>query len=133
MTQLWLDESCETEAVSIASVIPCGFVTVSEGLQQRIDRKLGYFGQARFAFFYYEPRGSEVVWNDGRTYGFGSGGWITYMDEILPLGRRYGADLGSDEGAGSHVLVLDRMLCQAYFAERECAETLVTEQYDCAA
>ena len=108
--------------------VPSDFVPVCQFLNKSIERKLGYFRQARFVFFYYEPRGGEVVWNDGQTYGFGCGGWMTFLDEIAPLGRQQGVNLGSSDEAGDHVLVVDRKLKQAWFADRDSAESLVAEQ-----
>ena len=49
--------------------VPSTFIELSERLRS-MDRRLGYYGQERFVFFYYEPRGEEVIWNDGRSYGF---------------------------------------------------------------
>src|SRR3954454_8905649 len=56
-----------------------------------LDRALGYFGEARYVCFRYEPRGEEVVWNDGRTYGFGSGGWQPFLGHVIPAARECGA------------------------------------------
>jgi hypothetical protein len=126
MATLMLERQVDTEAA--ASAFPSSFVAVSECLQQGIDRRLGYFGNARFVFFYYEPRGSEVVWNDGRSYGFGSGGWLFFLDEIVSLADRYGVEVGDDHKAGEHVLVIDRRLREAFFADREQAEAVVGKQ-----
>ena len=114
---------------AMAGAVPSDFVPVHQCLQHSIERKLGYFRQARFVYFYYEPRGGEVVWNDGRSYGFGSGGWMMFLDEIAPLGRKQGVNLGSDDAAGDHVLVIDRELKQSWFALRDAAESLVDEQH----
>jgi hypothetical protein len=103
-------------------------VQLPHGLSRSIDRKLGYMGHARLVSFHYEPRGEEVVWNDGRSYGFGSGGWLAFGDEIAPLAERYGVDLGSDDGPGDHVLVIDRSTRHAYFAQRAAAEAIVAGQ-----
>ncbi len=114
---------------SSSSDVPPGFPTMSERLQQAIDpRRLGYFGQSRFVFFYYEPRGEEVVWNDGRTYGFGYGGWLAFQDEVAPLAAQFGADVGDGQRRGDHVLVIDRQLNVAYFADRTVAERFVGAQ-----
>ena len=111
------------------SVVPAGFRTLGERQQQWIDpRRLGYFGRNRFVFFYFEPRGEEVVWNDGHSYGFGTGGWMTFHDEVESLDAAYGADVGSEHRAGQHALVVDRELGRAYFADRSVAERFVRSQ-----
>ena len=111
-----------------ASVIPPGFLRLDQRVQQRIDRALGYFGQQRFVFFYFEPRGEEVVWNDGNSYGFATGAWVTFDRKILPLARSHGANLNQTGGQGEHVLLIDRMTGQAYFAPRQSAEEFVTSR-----
>lgn len=95
-----------------------------------VERKLGYFGQARFVLFYYEPRGEEVLWKDSWSYGFGTGAWAYFMDQVVPLARRYGVDLGSSEGSGSEVLIIDRFNGRAYFADRKSAERFLARQRD---
>jgi hypothetical protein len=87
-----------------------------------LDRVLGYFGNARFVCFRYEPRGEEVVWNDGQSYGFGSGGWQAFHQYVAPAARMCGADDLAD------VLVLDRTDRRAYFASRAAAEAFVARQ-----
>src|SRR5687768_7130076 len=87
-------ESAAAAADSFVSAVPPGFLRLTGRLQQRIDRALGYFGQARFVFFYFGPRGEEVVWNDGHSYGFATGGWKTFGDKILPLAHAQGLNLG---------------------------------------
>jgi hypothetical protein len=132
MVKLWLDVPPEAEAVSIASTTPTppGFVSVGECLPQGLDRRLGYFGQARFVFFYYEARGSEVVWNDGLSYGFSCGGWIPFTQELAPLARQYNMELGSDHNPAADALVLDLKLKRAYFAPRSLAKQLVLNQHE---
>ena len=106
-----------------------GFHRLAERLRQVIDpQRLGYFGKSRFVFFYYEPRGEEVVWNDGRTYGFSCGGWRVFCDEVVPLAARHGVDVGDHQRRGDQVLVVDRELRQAYFADRSIAERFVGTQ-----
>jgi hypothetical protein len=104
--------------------VPSTFIELSERLRS-MDRRLGYFGQERFVFFYYEPRGEEVIWNDGRSYGFASGGWGAFMHEIARLGKRYGVNLGTEGTSNTHVLVLDRQSQQTYFAEEWEAEGFI--------
>jgi len=103
-------------------------VELPDCLPRSIDRQLGYAGNARLVFFYFEPRGEEVMWNDGRSYGFGFGGWLAFGDEIAPLAARYGVDLGSESGPAKHVLVIDRNTSHAYFAPRAQAEAVVSGQ-----
>ena len=105
----------------VSDALPPGFLALSERLPPYLDRSLGYVGDDRFVIFYYEPRGEEVVWEDGHTYGFGAGGWCAFEDLVAPLGRRHGADLGNGKSAGRDVLVLDRQRGLTYFAERGCA------------
>ena len=108
---------------------PASLVELSSCLEQCIDRKLGYVGSQRFVYFYYEPRGEEVIWNDGQSYGFGFGGWLTFTDQISPLGQRYGITLGDSHHRGEHVLVIDRELRHAYFADKQCAQAVVADQH----
>ena len=119
-------ESAAAVADSFVSAVPPGFLKLTGRLQQRIDRALGYFGQARFVFFYFEPRGEEVVWNDGHSYGFATGGWKTFGEKILPLAQ--GMNVGQTSGRADHVLLIDRVRAHAYFAPRGEAESLVAEQ-----
>lgn len=121
-----------SQVPSVTEVAPPDFLTplagfdrLSERVLQWIDRKLGYFGASRFVFFYYEPRGQEVMWNDGRSYGFGSGGWMAFGDEVAPVAARHGVDLGDESHKGRQVLLLDRTKGDAYFADRRSAERFV--------
>jgi hypothetical protein len=104
--------------------VPATFVKVSERLHL-MDRRLGYFGRERFVFFYYEPRGEEVIWNDGRSYGFASGGWAAFMHEVSRIGKRYGVNIGTQGIANTHVLMLDREEQSAYFAQEWEAESFI--------
>jgi hypothetical protein len=112
----------------VAPTIPPGFLKLTARLQQRIDRALGYFGQSRFVFFYFEPRGEEVVWNDGRSYGFATGGWRAFGEKVIPLARNCGAHVGDADGQGNHVLLIDRITGNSYFAPRDAAQRLVAGQ-----
>lgn len=106
--------------------VPSDFVKLSEPVLAWIDRKLGYFGNDRFVLFYYEPRGEEVVWKDGRSYGFGTGAWCAFHEQIAPLFNRYAADLGKCEAPDDHALVIDRQTRRAYFAQRQKAEEFLS-------
>lgn len=105
-----------------------GFTRVSEPLVPWIARDLGYFGRARFVCFYYEPRGDEVIWRDGQSYGFGTGGWSLFTDKIAPVARAYGAQVGSSQSFATDVLLIDRSTGEAYFAERKRAEQFLARQ-----
>lgn len=108
---------------------PADFIPLPEPLSGWTDRSLGYVGDARFVMFRYEPRGEEVVWNDGETYGFGAGGWCDFLDRVAPLADRSGVNLGLGWGGptpATAVLVLDRHSGAAYFASRRSAEQFLT-------
>lgn len=113
------------DGAGIADALPPGFLALPQRLPPYLDRSLGYVGDDRFVIFYYEPRGEEVVWEDGHTYGFGAGGWRAFEDLVAPLGKLHGADLGNAAAAGRDVLVLDRQRGLTYFAERGCARRFV--------
>jgi hypothetical protein len=87
-----------------------------------LDRKLGYFGSAPFVVFSFHPMAGEVIWNDGRSTGFGGGGWRVFLSDCAPAARRVGAQLGSQNGIGSEVLLVDRTTGNTYAVARECAE-----------
>lgn len=121
----------EVMSRTLADVLPeteQDFVSIGQQINPRIDRQLGYFGDARFVLFYYEPRGEEVIWKDGRSYGFGTGAWDTFFREIAPLAESHGVRVGDNASAGKDVLLVDRVRRSAYFAQRDRAERLVAEQ-----
>jgi hypothetical protein len=111
-----------------ASAVPPSFLKLTGRLQQRIDRTLGYFGQNRFVLFYFEPRGQEVIWNDGRSYGFAAGGWKPFTEKVIPLARAAGAHVGDCDRRGDHVLLVDRLTGHPYFAPKDQAARLVNSQ-----
>ncbi|HWE01943.1 MAG TPA: hypothetical protein VG326_05985 [Tepidisphaeraceae bacterium] len=86
-----------------------------------MDRALGYHGGDRFVCFYHEPRALEVLWRDRYSYGFSTGAWITFMDDVAPIAAHYGANVGCQGIAATHVLFIDRSAATAYFAERTLA------------
>ena len=105
--------------------LPADFVPLPGPPSGWSDRSLGYVGDARFVVFRYEPRGEEVVWDDGDTYGFGAGGWRDFLDRVAPLADRVGINLGlgwGGDAAAVAVLVLDRHSGSAYFASRRSAD-----------
>lgn len=83
-----------------------------------MDQKLGYPGRERFVVFYYEPRGEEVIWRDRRSYGFATGAWTTFKEELAPVADLYGVEVGSEVSPARHVLLIDRADHRAYFVER---------------
>ena len=105
-----------------AAQVPQEFVEVKDCLAPGIDRLLGYFGNARYVAFRYEPRAQDVIWHDERTFGIGTGGWQHFSDEVEPLSDLYGVNLGSDNRRAEHVLVCDRVRHIAYFAPQRTAE-----------
>ena len=102
--------------------IPTDFMLVADPRIAGMDRKLGYYGRARFVIFYYEARGEDVMWKDGTSCGFGSGAWRIFFDEIGPLATHFKADIGSSELAGAHALLIDREKRVGYFARRQSAD-----------
>ncbi|MFI5379132.1 MAG: hypothetical protein ACHRHE_07545 [Tepidisphaerales bacterium] len=128
MIKLRLHDPPEAETTPAAASALAGFLRLGGCLQRCIDRKLGYSGQDRFVLFHYEPRGQEVMWRDGSSYGFGSGGWQAFFDEVEPVAREHGVNVGNDTRPGDHVLVVDRVEGEAYFAERQRAQELVRRE-----
>ena len=108
--------------------LPACFKEVVELAGSALERKLGYLGNARFVVFSFHPMASEVIWNDGRSSGFGGGGWQTFLTDCVPAARRVGAHLGSRSDAGSEVLLLDRTAGNTYAVARECAEEFLARE-----
>jgi hypothetical protein len=92
------------------------FLAVMEKTVRCLDQMLGYRGKDRFVIYYYEPRGEEVVWRDSRSYGFATGAWSTFIDEVAPVAEHYKVDVGCSGVEGRHVLMIDRRDRRAYFA-----------------
>ncbi|MGE5610709.1 MAG: hypothetical protein ACM359_15775 [Bacillota bacterium] len=115
---------------SLEMALPAGSVPVWQLDHAEIDRKLGYFGQARFVGIYYERRGEEVMWGDGWSTGFGTGAWMYFLEEIAPLVALYEVNVGDNDVEGLEVLVLDRLERLAYFVDRETASHFLVEQYE---
>ena len=114
-------------ATGIAQV-PDDFVEILDCLPAQIDRQLGYFGNARFVCFRYEPRAEDVMWTDERSFGIATGAWQTFHREVGSLADLYDVHLGSDKGAGNDVLVYDRVRLVSYFAPRESAESFLARR-----
>ena len=125
MIKILFDESRNVEATPAAPAAPTRLLRLGKCLKECIDRKLGYSGEDRFVLFHYESRGQEVMWRDGRSYGFGHGGWQAFFDEVEPVAREHGISVGDDTRPADHVLVVDRVEGEAYFADRKRAQTLV--------
>ncbi|MFI5378685.1 MAG: hypothetical protein ACHRHE_05270 [Tepidisphaerales bacterium] len=118
----------ETGAHLTRAMIAPASAGVSGERLSSLDRRLGYIGERRFVFFCYEPRGEEVLWNDGRSYGFGFGGWQTFIDHVVPAAAARGLNVGSSDRPADQVLVVDRVLREACFSDRDSAEVLVARQ-----
>ncbi len=108
--------------------VPSAFQKLMENLERWVDRHLGYDGERRFVFFYYEPKNQSVVWNDGRSYGFGARAWGVFKEQIAPLGRRYRVNLGQNGSANTHVLLIDRLRQSCYLVEEWEAERFLSGQ-----
>jgi hypothetical protein len=124
-----IPEPYEVQAVASA-LLSEEFLRISDVLEPKLDRALGYRGTDRFVLFYYEPRGQEVMWQDAHSYGFAIGGWQLFLDQIAPLMDRYGVSIGSPLAHGCYALVVDRLFGNAYFAPRKLAKELVLSQVD---
>ena len=110
--------------------LPDDFVELIECLPPRSERELGYFGDARYVAFRYEPRAEDVMWRDDRSFGISTGAWQTFLDEIQPLAELYDVNVGSNGRAASHVLLIDRTRQSAYFAPRQSAEAFLARRRD---
>ena len=71
------------EAHKTPCPVPTCFRKVVEIPGSSLDRKLGYFGNAQFVVFSFHPTAGEVIWNDGRSSGFGAGGWQNFLSECV--------------------------------------------------
>ena len=101
---------------------PPEFIELVELRSASLEHRLGYFRDEPFVIFGYCPGGGEVIWKDGHSSGFGTGGWKSFLWEIAPLAARRGAFLGDERSAGTHVLWVNRLRGAAYAAPREMAE-----------
>lgn len=110
-------------------LLPSDVVELIELRSASIEHRLGYFRNEPFVMFGYCPGGGEVMWKDGHSSGFGTGGWKIFLQEIAPLAARQGASLGDLTSAGTHVLLMDRIRGTVYAAPRESAERLFSRVY----
>lgn len=101
---------------------PPDAIELPELRRAAIEHRLGYFGDQPFVVFGYCPGGGEVIWKDGRSLGFGTGGWNAFLQEFAPLAARRGASMGDLTRAGTHVLLMDRIRGDVYAVPRESAE-----------
>ena len=118
-----------TGPASQGAQVPAVFLQLTEIHATAIDHRLGYFRCQRYVIFGFCPAGGEVVWKDGLSYGFGAGGWQTFLYEIIPTATRHGVFLGNLRSAGTHVLVMDRVQDVAYAAPRAAAEAFLAAAY----
>ena len=103
-------------------IVPAGFRPLPDMEAAPAAHHLGYLREERFIIAAYHPEADAVIWKDGRQSGFGEGGWDYYFRRLLPLARRFQADLTDQEHIGQDVLVLDRQSGTVYIAPRPCAE-----------
>lgn len=108
---------------------PPGFVELIELRSVSMEQRLGYFRSDPVVIFGFCPGGGEVIWKDGHSSGFGTGGWKVFLYEIAPVAARYGRWLGSLESAGTDVLVLDRTRTTFFAASRAHAEAFLMRVY----
>jgi len=116
-----------TARLPVDALIPHDFVDVSHLLDPGLDRRLGYHRDARYVGLFYEPRGDEVIWNDGASYGFALGGWRYFADEVQRIADHHACDLGVGATAARHMLVIDRRQHTAYLAERGTAQRFLAD------
>ena len=93
-----------------------------------MDQILGYRGENRFVFYYYETRGEEVFWQDNCSCGFVTGAWSTFIDEVAPVAEHYRVDVGCAGSPATHVLLIDRRDRRAYFAIRGKAKQFLARE-----
>ena len=118
----------ESRFGGVTAQVPEDFIEVLDCLPAQIDRQLGYFGNSRFVCFRYEPRAEDVMWTDEKSCGIATGAWQTFHREVGTLADLYGVHVGSDKGAGSDVLVYDRVTLTSYFASRQSAEAFLARR-----
>jgi hypothetical protein len=116
-------------AAACIGLPPPDFIELTELRCASIERRLGYFRSEPFVIFGYCPGGGEVIWKDGHSSGFGTGGWKILLQELAPMAARHGVFLGDLTRAGTHVLVMDRTGGKIYAAPREPAEEFMAEHY----
>ena len=118
-----------TENRTLLLPLPANAIELVELRSASIEHRLGYFGDQPFVVFGYCPAGAEVIWKDGRSSGFGTGGWRAFLQEFAPLAARYGATIGDLNSVGTHVLLMDRIRRATYAVSRESAEEFLARVY----
>jgi hypothetical protein len=118
------------DAVVRDVVLPDGAVALTDLRAAAVEHGLGYFRSERFVIFGYCPGGGEVIWKDGHSSGFGTGGWRVFLEEIVPVAQRYGIGVGGVDSVGTHVLLIDRAQSAVYAVPRESAETFLAKIND---
>ena len=108
---------------------PPGAIELPELRCASIEHRLGYFGDDAVVVFGYCPGGGEVIWKDGRSSGFGTGGWRAFLQEFAPMATRRGASIGDLTSVGTHVLLMDRVGGVVYAVPRESAEDFLARAY----
>jgi hypothetical protein len=124
-----LAEMFSEPAATNDRAVPADFVEVSPLLGAGIERRFGYLRDARFVGFFYEPRGEEVIWNDGGSYGFAPGAWQIFADEVRRITETHLCRLGNSASPAKHMLVVDRVRHSAYVVDRERAERFLAKQH----
>lgn len=94
------------------------------------EEAMGYFGQARYVGFYWEPAGDELMVDDGRTSFTGEWGPFRVLmnhPATFPIFAPY--DFGSSDGYGPDMLVLDRETREASVLKVAEARRLLRDQH----
>jgi hypothetical protein len=115
----------------VESVLPCqrvSFRQILDRLPSGIDRQLGYSAAAAWVLFYFDQRAEDIIWDDGHTYGIGTGGWRVFEELIEPIAQTHHAELGSNAHA-IMAFVLNRETNSAYFVELSEARRVVRDQH----
>lgn len=118
------------DAAGHAVTIPEHFTEVLEPRLRSADRRLGYMGSQRFVIFDFSVEGGEVLWRDGHSCGFGSGGWQLFLGELASHAAQLGATLSSHDAEGTHVFIVDRLHRAAYLALRQHAQDFLEGLYE---
>jgi hypothetical protein len=108
---------------------PGDLIELPELASASIEHRLGYFRDDPVVIFGYCPGGAEVIWRDGHSSGFGTGGWRTFLLDIAPLALRHGVHLGDLTHPGTHVLLMDRPRQKTYATTRPTAEAHLARTY----
>jgi hypothetical protein len=121
--------SASNERRPPSSLLPPSAIELVDLRCASIEHRLGYFRDEPFVIFGYCPGGGEVIWKDGHSSGFGTGGWKIFLQEIAPLAAACGARIGDLTSAGTHVLLMDRIHGAVYALPRESAEDFLSRAY----